>query len=104
MSGMSSVHACTTPVHRKRLVDPAACGVRLGVELRAAAEQEASRLGMCLSHWIKKAVEEAISRSAVHDGTRRGDEPNLPLRPETKSVGTELDRAYEREMEKLNDR
>ena len=57
------MHRCTTPVQRTKLVDPAACGVRLGVELRAAAEQEAYRSGMCLSHWIKKVVQEAVSRT-----------------------------------------
>jgi hypothetical protein len=54
------MHECTTPVMRKRLADPAACGVRLGVQLRADAEQEAYLSGMCLSHWIKQVVQEAL--------------------------------------------
>ena len=31
------MNACTTPIHRKRLIDPAACGVRLG-EANAGSE------------------------------------------------------------------
>jgi hypothetical protein len=51
------------PIHRKPLVDPAACGVRLGVQLRSAAEQLAWSQGLCLSHWIKRLVEDFVANA-----------------------------------------
>jgi hypothetical protein len=97
------MNACTTPIVRKRLVDPAACGVRLGVELRAAAEREAYQAGMCLSHWIKRLVQDAIG-SVAREADRKKDEFNPSLQPKSDSSNRELDSAFQREMEKLNDR
>jgi hypothetical protein len=91
------MHSCTTPVLRKRLVDPAACGVRLGVELRAAAEREAYRSGMCLSLWIKQVVEEALTRIS----RRQGDAE--PVR-ESNLAKRGLETEFAKDMEKLNDR
>jgi hypothetical protein len=97
------MHAHPTPVHRKRLVDPAACGVRLGVELRMAAEQAAYGAGMCLSHWIKKLVAEAVSNfGASGNGIARNAE--IHAEDKTKSAPDDLDSAYALEMEQLNDR
>jgi|SRR5215469_3665885 len=98
------MHGQGTPVIRKKLVDPAACGVRLGLELRAAAERAAYGSGMCLSHWIKGVVEEALFQSA---SSRRN---NLKVtnrdEEETQSdpIAVELNTKYAEEMEKLNDR
>ena len=95
------MHARPTPVHRKRLIDPAACGVRLGVQLRAAAEQEAYGAGMCLSHWIKKIVQEAVSKS-VHSHPQTSDyvgEYQYELKPD--SASGELESAFAKEMEKM---
>jgi hypothetical protein len=78
------MNACTTPVVRKRLVDPAACGVRLGVELRAAAEREAYQAGMCLSHWIKRLVQDAIA-SGGREADRNTNEFNPSLEPKSDS-------------------
>jgi len=98
------MHTRLTPVHRKNLADPAACGVRLGVELRAAAEQAAYSSGMCLSHWIKWVVEEALSKS----GRARKEHPALnhgvTTEPQSDSPKKELNSEFAKEMEKLNDR
>jgi hypothetical protein len=48
--------------HRK---DSGAFGVRLGPNLRAAAEREASRSKIPLSRWVKRLVERTLS--GVHD-------------------------------------
>jgi hypothetical protein len=100
----SDMHTRLTPVHRKHLADPAACGVRLGVELRAAAEQAAYSSGMCLSHWIKRVVEEALSKS----GRARKEHPELnqevTTEPQSDSAKNELNSEFAKEMEKLNDR
>ncbi len=68
------MHARLTPIDQKSLADPAACGVRLGVELRAAAEREAYDQRMWLSHWIKRLVPDAVSnadtQSTANSGTR----------------------------------
>jgi hypothetical protein len=98
------MHTQSTPVHRKRLIDPAACGVRLGVELRAAAEQQAYDSGMCLSHWIKKVVENAISKSTYRRRNSVETTPHRLLPPEPDSKGSDLDSAFAEEMEKLNDK
>lgn len=97
------MHSQTTPVGRKRLVDPAACGIRLGVELRAAAERRAYISGMCLSHWIKHVVEEALRRDQESSLVDSSD-TTAQFAKHNKSDGTELNLAYEHEMEKLNDR
>jgi hypothetical protein len=73
--------------------------VRLGVGLRAAAERAAYRSGMCLSHWIKKVVEEAVVRSGEDAGHFQKFPDAVP-----NPVETELDSAFRQEMEKLNDR
>jgi hypothetical protein len=98
------MHDHATPVRRKLLVDPAACGVRLGVELRAAAEQAAYGSGMCLSHWIKRVVEEALSKSR---GPRRRHfkmSQEVTTEPQSDSPKGELNSEFAEEMEKLNDR
>lgn len=66
------MHVCTTPVGRKRLLDPGACGVRLGLELRVAAERQAYSEGMVLSHWIRKVVQEAVCRSQGQEDCVQG--------------------------------
>lgn len=86
---------------RKRLADPAACGIRLGVELRAAAEQEAYRSGMCLSHWIKRVVEEAVRLSGRHSAKRTLVANSSSVAPRVGSNPTSLDSAYQEHMEKL---
>lgn len=95
--------ACTTPIQRKRLVDPAACGVRLGVELRAAAEREAYQSGMCLSHWIKRVVQDAI-RPGGREADRNRNEFKPSPEPESNSSNRGFDSAFQLEMEKLNDK
>lgn len=99
------MHECTTPVMRKRLADPAACGIRLGVELRAAAEREAYLSGMCLSHWIKHVVQEALRNSR-----RQKVKGPVIKNAHSRLSGTEFsvtpaestfESAYEKEMEKL---
>lgn len=100
---MTYLNACTTPIQRKRLVDPAACGVRLGVELRAAAEREAYQSGMCLSHWIKRVVQDAI-RSDGREADRNKNEFKPSPEPKSDSSNSEFDSAFQRDMEKLNDR
>jgi hypothetical protein len=98
------MHARSTPVRRKPLVDPAACGVRLGVELRAAAEQEAYDCGMCLSHWIKKVVDEAVSKSKYRRGRSTGIAIKDPTRTDVNSGRNDFDSEFAREMGKLNDK
>ena len=98
------MHECTTPVMRKKLADPAACGIRLGVELRAAAEQEAYRSGMCLSHWIKQLVQEAVHCSGRYAAKKlRVTNANFAV-PTSDSGVSSLKSAYQKEMEKLHDR
>ena len=94
------MHSCTTPVLRKRLVDPAACGVRLGVELRTAAEQEAYGSGMCLSHWIKKVVEEALSNSARRRVKSLDIAYEVTTEPESDPVKSALDAAFAADQQK----
>lgn len=120
----------STPIHRKPLVDPAACGVRLGVELRAAAEQLAWSEGLCLSHWIKRLVEEFVAKASedldadltIHpkretkdgnarteatDGSRRiwktknGAEIQNARLQQKDAVQSALDTAYAEKMEEL---
>lgn len=117
------------PIHRKPLVDPAACGVRLGIELRAAAEQLAWNEGLCLSHWIKRLVEGFVAKANQEAGAdfkehekasvdaRAEDEPFAShKRTKIKTgnnisesifqrkdvVESALDVAFAEEMEKLN--
>ena len=97
------MNACTTPIYRKRLVDPAACGVRLGVELRAAAEREAYQAGMCLSHWIKRVVQDAI-RHVGREATSNKNEFKASVEPIPDSSNREINSAFQREMEKLYDK
>ena len=97
------MHVCTTPIHRKRLVDPAACGVRLGMELRAAAEREAYQSGMCLSHWIKRVVQDAIGSGERETDRNKNDFKPSP-EPKPDSLNNQLNSAFQREMEKLYDR
>lgn len=98
------MHVCTTPIMRKKLADPAACGVRLGVELRAAAEQEAYRSGMCLSHWIKRIVQEAVRRSGREKSNKTHVTNTSSAAQSVGSDPTSLESAFQREMEKLNER
>ncbi len=92
------MHRVSTPVNRKRLVDPAACGVRLGVDLREAAEKRAYSSGMCLSHWIKATVAAALN--GTHDiENYLSDKTNVIQRERSA-----FDAAYEREMEELDDK
>jgi hypothetical protein len=101
---MPVMHLCTTPVGRKQLLDPGACGVRLGVELRAAAEREAYAEGMVLSHWIRKVVQEAVHRRRGQKECMQESNPiEIPV-SESNITVTELDRNFQKEMEKLNDR
>jgi hypothetical protein len=100
-ASLACMHGFTAPVHRKRLLDPAACGVRLGVELRAAAEREAYRVGMCLSVWIRGLVESALreAKSSPHPS-----EPDLRRESQIDSTDfkpTKLDAAFAEEMGKL---
>ncbi len=97
------MHVRSTPIHRKRLVDPAACGVRLGMELRAAAEREAYQSGMCLSHWIKRLVQDAMG-SGGREVDRNKNEFKPSPEPTSDSLTHELDSAFQREMEKLYDK
>jgi hypothetical protein len=98
------MHVCTTPVGRKRLLDPGACGVRLGVELRTAAERQAYSEGMVLSHWIRKVVLEAVRRSQGQKNRVQGSNSTEISESEPILIETDLDRDFQREMEKLNDR
>jgi hypothetical protein len=98
------MHAQLTPMRRKILADPAACGVRLGVELRAQAEQAAYRAGMCLSHWIKRVVEEALSQSERPRGSHLEVTQEVTTEPRSNSVKDELNSAFAEEMEELDDR
>ena len=94
------MHECTTPVQRKRLIDPAACGIRLGVELRAAAEREAYRSGMCLSHWIKQIVENAV-QGRRENSQEQENTPVTKSRESKLNSETDFSAAYASEMEKL---
>jgi hypothetical protein len=98
------MHTRLTPVHRKNLADPAACGVRLGVELRAAAEQAAYSSGMCLSHWIKRIVEEALSNSGRLRKGHSELSQEVTREPQSDRTEDELNSEFAEEMEKLNDR
>lgn len=98
------MHGGLTPLLRKRLVDPAACGVRLGVELRAAAEREAYGSGMCLSHWIKKLVEQALTKSPRFRKGHLEISQHIAAKPQSDLPEDELDSEFAQEMEKLNDR
>jgi hypothetical protein len=80
------------PIRWRPLVDPAACGVRLGVQLRAAAEQLAWSQGLCLSHWIKRLVEDFIINAngdvgadlpARRDGEIENESSHAPIAPIT---------------------
>jgi hypothetical protein len=89
---------------RKRLADPAACGIRLGVELRAAAEREAYLSGMCLSHWIKALVQEAVRHSGGNSETKPHDSnKTLPAFAPNSDVSG-LKSAFRKEMEKMHER
>lgn len=96
-----AMHACTTPIQRKRLVDPAACGVRLGVRLRAEAEKEAYGSGMCLSHWIKQVVEMAIVASRIKRSTTDETEILRELNTHGDPLQLALDSSYNKKMEEL---
>ncbi len=96
---MPAMHVCTTPVGRKRLLDPGACGVRLGVELRADAERQAYSEGMVLSHWIRKVVQEAVRRSQEQKDRLQESEPTEIPVSEPNLVETGVDRDFQREME-----
>jgi len=98
------MHTQLTPVRRKTLADPAACGVRLGVELRAAAEQAAYSSGMCLSHWIKRLVEQAVGKSFRTHRAHLNASERIATEPRSDSPKSELDSEFAEEMGKLNDR
>lgn len=89
---------------RKKLADPAACGIRLGVALRAAAEQEAYRSGMCLSHWIKHVVQEAVQRPGRHSSNKTPVANSNSVAPRIGSNLTSLESAFQEEMDKLDER
>jgi hypothetical protein len=78
--------------------------VRLGVELRVAAERQAYSEGMVLSHWIRKVVQEAVHRSQEQKDHVQGSKPTEIPVSEPNFIETDLDRDFQREMEKLNDR
>jgi hypothetical protein len=83
------------------LIDPAACGVRLGVELRAAAEQEASSAGICLSHWIRQLVEHAVKASNAPQATQaRVEIQPIKFQPKD-ALQSALNAAYTEKMEEL---
>ncbi len=99
MHGEARVH----PVRRQRArVDPAACGVRLGIALREAAENEASRAGMCLSHWIKRLVENALNTPNASANDRNEAEISRQNNSPNDALRIELDSAYNEKMEELN--
>jgi len=101
---MHDVHRTAVPNPSKKRVDPGSCGVRLGSDLRATAEQEARRCGLCLSHWIKQIVEDAIKGVAKKPVHRPTETPNTSGPPEIISGSSELDSAFRRDMEELYDR
>ena len=101
---MPAMHVCTTPVGRKHLLDPGACGVRLGVELRADAERQAYSEGMVLSLWIRKVVQEAVRRSKEQKDHLQENEPTEIPVSEPNSFKTGADRDFQRDMENANDR
>jgi hypothetical protein len=78
-------------------------GPVIGVELRAAAERQAYRSGMCLSHWIKQIVEDAVQRNSSES---QGPENTgvTSAAHATVGAGSELNTAYAKEMEKLYDK
>jgi hypothetical protein len=74
--------------HRK---DSGAFGVRLGPNLRAEAEREASRSKIPLSRWVKRLVERSLS--GVHDSP-------VHMPPELHEIDgkqTNLDATFEKE-------
>jgi hypothetical protein len=91
-------------VGRKPLRDAGACGVRLGVPLRAEAEQAAFAEGMCLSHWIRRVVEEAVSKSGHKRRQNVGVAFKHSIAAKENATVTALDSAFDEEMGKLNDR
>jgi hypothetical protein len=98
------MHVCTTPVGHKHLLDPGACRVRLGIELRADAEQQAYSEGMVLSLWIRKVVQEAVRRSKEQkDRLQENEATEIPV-PEPNSFKTDADREFQRNTENANDR
>jgi hypothetical protein len=95
------MHGPQTRFRKRMLIDPAACGVRLGVELRAAAEQEADSAGICLSHWIRQLVEHAVKASKPLQETKA--EPAIQqVRFQPKdALQSALTAAYAEKMEEL---
>jgi len=96
------MHDFSASIGRRNLVDPAACGVRLGIELRAAAEREANSAGMCLSHWIKQVVRNAVKASRTRKGANSDAEIQGKTGQQNDAVKSALDTAFTEEMEKLN--
>ncbi|MGH9715636.1 MAG: hypothetical protein ACRD4R_02755 [Candidatus Acidiferrales bacterium] len=74
------------------LLDPAAFGVRLGVNLRAAAEIEARRAGVPLSVWVRLLVQERLREVVI---------PNAKAEEHKSETSVEFEAAYAAEMGKL---
>jgi len=95
----------------KWLADPGSCGVRLGRELRMAAEREAHRSELCLSHWIKRTVAEKLGFVSGQESNRKQAQraaasaaSSVPLSIETSQpTAPGLDSEYSKHMEKLNE-
>jgi hypothetical protein len=81
----------------KKLVDSGACGVRLGADLRVAAQREAALSRMSLSKWVKELVQRNVSSSpgpTVHTPSVH----NVLAAPNAQEVPTvELDSVFEYE-------
>ena len=96
------MHGSPKRVRTKTLLDPGACGVRLGIDLRAAAEREASSAGICLSHWIRQVVRNAVKASRVKEGANNVAEIQQKINQQGDVVESALEAAFAEEMEKLN--
>jgi hypothetical protein len=78
--------------------------VRLGISLRVAAEQAAFAEGMCLSHWIRQVVEQAVSKSGQKRRKNVGAAFKHSMAGKENATATALDSAFDEEMEGLNDK
>lgn len=96
------MHALQDRIRNRTLVDPAACGVRLGIELREAAEREAKSAGMCLSHWIKQVVEGALKASGKTQSIEHEQKHKPAVTEPDNALNAAFNSAFAEEMEKLN--
>lgn len=97
---MHNVHSEPYPTRSVSRVDPGAFGVRLGSELRASAEQAASRNGVSLSRWIRRVVEDAV-RLSDHVNSTSHQMVRGERRSTSEAVAREFESAYRTEMEGL---